>query len=454
MTTNPKVFKTYDIRGVYKEEFDEELAYRLGLAFVKMRSDELGRGDLKLVVARDMRLSSPTLHAEVVRGITDAGATVIDIGLASTPTFYFAVANYEYDGGIQISASHNPKEYNGFKLVRERALPIGAGTGMEEIQTLVMTAELSVAKIKGTVETEEEVLHDQVAHDLASISVIDLKPFKIVIDPANAMGAQYFEELFIHLPGELIKMNWELDGTFPAHQADPLQPENMLALCEKVKEEGADLGIATDGDGDRIFFVDNLGVAVEPGIVRAVLAKIFLEERPGSKIAYDIRPGRITPETIIKHGGTPIVTHVGHSLIKAQAVQEGAFFAGESSGHFFLNMEEGCYEVPMIVALKVMLELSKADRSFAEYLAPYKKYFNSGEINSKVENVLAKLSEIKETYKNGKINELDGVTVEFPDFWFNVRASNTEAWLRLNLEAVSEEVMLAKRDEVLKLINS
>ncbi|MEI6378934.1 MAG: phosphomannomutase/phosphoglucomutase [Candidatus Falkowbacteria bacterium] len=454
MITNPSIFKAYDIRGVYGTDYDEDLAYRLGLAFAIMRAQELGRPGPKLVTARDMRLSSPSLQAALIKGMIDGGAQVVNLDLASTPTFYFAVANYNYDGGIQVSASHNPKDWNGFKLVRERALPVGEGTGMDDIKKMVMGTEIAPVAVKGSVIVQEGVINDQVAHDLDFVDVADLKTFKIVIDPANAMGSQYFDELFIHLPGEVERINWELDGTFPAHEADPFKPENIAFLEKAVLLQKADFGIATDGDADRIFFVDNEGHAVEPGIIRAVLAKIFLEERPGAKIAYDIRPGRITPETILKHGGNPIVTRVGHSLIKAQAIREGAFFAGESSGHFFLNMPEGCYEVPMIVALKIMAELSKSGLTFAEYIKPYKKYFNAGEINSTVADPKAKIAEIKAKYADGQQNEIDGITVEYPDFWFNVRASNTEPLLRLNLEAVSKEAMEAKRDELLQLIRS
>jgi len=454
MQTNPSVFKAYDLRGIYQKDFDEDLAYKLGLAFVKMRQEELGTLAMKLVVASDMRLSSPSLKESLIKGLTDGGAQVIDIGLASTPTFYFAVAHYGYQGGIQVSASHNPREYNGFKIVRDRALPVGKNNGLERLKEEVMADQFTLASQVGTVEKKEGVLADQVAHDLSCADVSKIKPLKVVIDPANAMGAHYFEELFKHLPCQVIKMNWELDGTFPAHQADPFKAENVADLCARVISEKADLGITTDGDGDRIFFVDETGEAIEAGITRAILSKIFLSEKPGAKIAYDIRPGRITPETIKALGGTPIVTMVGHSLIKAQAVAEGAYFAGESSGHFFLNMDEGCYEVPMIVALKILQNLSESGQTFSQFIKPYKKYWHSGEINETVADPQAKIKQIKETYSDGQQNELDGISVEYEDFWFNVRSSNTEPLLRLNLEAKTKELMEAKRDELLALIKS
>ncbi|GBE16511.1 phosphomannomutase/phosphoglucomutase [bacterium BMS3Abin15] len=450
---NPEIFKAYDIRGVYNKDFDDELAYKLGLAYSTMRRGELdNKEDIQIVVGMDMRVSSSALKEKLIKGLTDGGVNVIDIGLSSTPTFYFAVAHFKYDGGIIVSASHNPKEYNGFKLVRDKALSIGKETGIFNLRAMVVEDKLKKADKKGTVVKREDVLEEQIKYDLNYADIKNIEPFKIVIDTANAMGSLYFDALFKHLPCEVVKMNWKLDGTFPSHEADPLKPENMEDLGKKVLEEKADLGIATDGDGDRIFFTDNEGKIVEPGIARAILCKLFLLENPGAKIAYDIRPGRITPDTITENGGTPIVTRVGHSLIKTQAIKEGAVFAGESSGHFFLNMDEGCYEIPLIVTLKILEELSRSNQSFSNYIKPYKKYFNSGEINSEVSDPLAKITEIKNRYADAKQNELDGITIEYPDYWFNVRPSNTEPLLRLNLEAVSQEIMEEKRDELLKLI--
>lgn len=450
---NPKIFKAYDIRGLYNIDFDDQAAYEIGLAYSQMRKKELKKEErLKIVVGCDMRVSSPALKNRLMQGLTDGGMEVIDIGLASTPTFYFSVAHFGYDGGILVSASHNPKEYNGFKLVREKAIPVSGDTGIYELRDMVTGGTSEKAENKGTITKKEGVLEDQVVHDLRFADLSKIKKMKIAIDPANAMGILYFDELFKYVPGEIIKMNWELDGTFPSHEADPLKPENMEALCKKIKETGADLGIATDGDGDRIFFADNLGERLDPGITRAILCKLFLREKPGSKIAYDIRPGRITPDTIVENGGIPILTKVGHSLIKEQAVREGAYFAGESSGHFFLNMEEGCYEIPMIVTLKLLEELSQSGMIFSDYAKPYKRYSNSGEINSKVEDVQEKIKEIKEKYADGKQNDMDGILVEYPDWWFNVRPSNTEPVLRLIVEARTKELMEEKRDEILGII--
>jgi len=455
MKINPNIFKAYDIRGIYNKDFDDEMAYKLGLAYSQWIKKEIKENKkIKIVVGTDMRLSSPSLKKELIQGLREGGVDVINIVLASTPDFYFAVANYKYDGGILISASHNPAEYNGFKLVRARAVPISKDTGIMELRDLVMKNDFKkINEELGSITRIRSVLKHHIEKSLKYVDLKNIKLFKIVIDPANAMGAMYFDELFKHLDCEIIRMNWELDGTFPNHEADPFKPENVADLCKKVKAEKADLGIATDGDGDRIFFVTNEGEWIDPGITRAMLSKIFLKERPGSKIAYDIRPGMITKDIIVENGGTPIVTKVGHSLIKERAIKEKAYFAGESSGHFFLNMdEEGCYEVPVIITLKILVELSRSDLSFSDYIKPYKKYFHSGEINTKVKSVEGKIKEIKNKYKDGNQNDLDGVSVTYDDYWFNVRGSNTEPLLRLNLEARTKKIMEEKRDEVLKLI--
>jgi phosphomannomutase len=439
---------------VYGLDFNDDFAYQLGLAYCQLRRTELGRSDLKIVVARDMRVSSEHLQAELIRGLQAGGVTVIDVGLVPTPTFYFSVAHYKYDGGIMVSASHNPKQYNGFKLVRQMASPIGLDSGLSDLSSLMMQKNILISEQPGTVVQKDDVIVDQVQYDLSFIDKEIIKPFTIIIDTANSMGAVYFDELLKFLPQLTVeKMNWQLDGTFPAHEADPFKPENVADLCSRIKETKADFGIATDGDSDRIFFVDNQGKQIEPGITRAILAKIFLEKKPGATIGYDVRPGKITYDTIIKNGGKALVCRVGHTLIKEAMIDTGAYFAGESSGHFFLNMgSEGCYEIPGIVALQLMVELSKTGKTLSEYSSPYYTYVNSGEISLPVIDGQEKIIALKEKYQDGKISEFDGLSVEYPDFWFNVRLSNTEPLLRLNIEARSKEVMEKKRDEILSLL--
>ena len=452
MKINPSIFKAYDIRGIYPDDLNKDTAYKLGVAFANLVSEEIGKEKITLTVGGDMRLSTPELKKSLIKGITEAGASVVDIGLVSTPTFYFGVSHLNTDGGIIVSASHNPKEWNGFKLTRDKAKPVSFETGIRELKKRIEKDKLSLSNTKGEVKTNSEILKAQIEHDFKFFNLDKINSFKVAVDPANGMGAQYMEVMFKNLPIRSVKMNFDIDGTFPSHEADPIKKENLVDLKKKVVEESCDLGIAIDGDGDRVFFIDDKGEAIDQSIIRGILAKLFLEEKPGSKICYDIRPGRITRDLIEENGGVPIVTPVGHSLIKAKTLEEGAYFAGESSGHFFLNMEAGCFEVPVIIIGKLLEEFSRAGEKVSEYIKPYQKYYHSGEINSEVEDKEKVFQKLEKKYNDGKINKLDGVTVEFPDFWFNVRGSNTEEKVRLNLEARDEKTMKEKRDEILKII--
>ena len=460
------IFKAYDIRGVYPSQLNEETAYRIGRAYTKFIKREYAQGvpaggntekeKLQIVIGADMRLSSPTLKEKLIKGVIDEGANVIDLGLVSTPTFYFAVAFYGYDGGILTTASHNPKEYNGFKMVRHNALPVSGNTGITEIRNMVVENNFAEVdeSIKGEIILKQNVLQEQMKEELKYGNIEKIKPFKIVVDTANGMGALYIEELFKEIPCELVKLNFDLDGSFPAHEADPLKEENKEQLKQKVLEEKADLGITTDGDGDRVFFVDDKGQSIDQPIIRGLLAKIFLQETPNAKIGYDIRPGRVTRDMILENGGVPVLTRVGHSLIKEQSIKEGVLFAGESSGHFFLDVKIGFYEVPVIMILKLLEYFSNINVEISEYVKQYKKYYNSGEINFTVKNPAEIAEKLEEKYSTGTINKLDGLTIEYPEFWFNVRSSNTQPLLRLNLEAVNKEIMGKKRDEVSDFIMS
>jgi len=452
---NPSIFKAYDIRGIYNQDFDDELAYLLGLAYVKLRQsdpDFLPDKKLQIAVGADMRLSSPALKKNLIRGLIEAGADAIDLGTVSTPTFYFAVGHYNYFGGIMISASHNPKEWNGFKMVRSRGIPISGETGINFLKDLVLNNKFLAAEIPGKLIENKNALAEETSSALSSVNLNNIKPFKIVADTANGMGASYLETLFAKLPGELIPLNFKLDGTFPAHEADPLKEENLEELKEAVKQQKADLGIATDGDGDRIFFTDNNGETINPAIIRGLLAKIFLIDKPGSKIGYDVRPGKITSDLILENGGQAIITRVGHSLIKEQMLKENIYFAGESSGHFYLQGAAGCFEYPGEIILKLLTLFSSIKESVADYIQQFKKYYSSGEINRQVTDKEVVFQKIKQKYTAGRLNELDGISINYPDFWFNVRGSNTEPLIRLNLEAISPEIMEEKRDEVLELI--
>ncbi len=454
MEINPKIFKAYDIRGVYKQDFDDDFAYQLGLAFGQFRQKETEKESISVVVAGDMRISTPQIKEKLIQGLIDKGVEVIDVDLVSTPTFYFAVSLLQSDGGIIVSASHNPKEWNGFKLVRNKAKPISGDDGINKLKEKILNRETLPKEEKGSLKKIDNILQKQIDHDLNFFEPNKIKPLKVVVDTANGMGSQYIESLFKYLSCQLIKMNFELDGTFPAHEADPIKKENLIDIKKKIIAEKADLGIAIDGDGDRVFFIDNNGEAIDQSIIRAILSKLLLQEKPGSKICYDIRPGRITPETIEKNGGIPIVTQVGHSLIKKRAIEENAYFAGESSGHFFLNTEMGCFEVPVIIIGKLLQEFSRSNQKISDYIKPYQKYYHSGEINFSVKDKQNVFSAIEKTYGSEKIIKIDGITVETEKFWFNIRGSNTEEKVRLNLEATSQEIMEEKTKEISHIIKN
>ena len=452
---NSKIFKAYDIRGLYGEDFDNEMAYLLGLAFVALRKkdpDYKTGQKLQIAVGADMRLSSPALKDNLIRGLITAGADAIDLGLVATPTFYFAVAKYNYNGGIMISASHNPKEWNGFKLVRAQGIPISGETGINFIKDEILANHFLPADQPGQILFNDSALKDELIYTYSLIDQKKIKPLKIIADAANGMGATYLEKILADLPGEVIPLNFKLDGTFPAHEADPLKEETLIELKKTVFAQKANLGIATDGDGDRIFFIDNLGETINPAIIRGLLAQSFLIDKPEAKIGYDVRPGKITTDLILAGGGNPVITRVGHSLIKEQMLKEDIYFAGESSGHFYFNSPLGCFEFPSLMILKLLLLFSTSQLTIAEQVAPYKKYFSSGEINRTVSDKNLIFQQISDKYRDGKITNLDGVSVEYPDFWFNVRGSNTEPKIRLNLEAVTQELMEQKRDEVLTLL--
>ena len=456
LSINPKIFKAYDIRGIYGQDFDNELAYLLGLAFVELKkhdSDYNMEKPLDIAVARDMRESSLMLKDNLIRGLTAAGANVFDLDLVSTPSFYFAVGKNNYDGGIMISASHNPKEWNGFKLVRRNGRPVSGDTGIMFLKDKIFENKFMPPLKPGIVTKISGTLEEELSFSFANINSELIKPLKVVADAANSMGALYLEKIFTHLKQcELIKLNFTLDGTFPAHEADPLKEENLAQLKAAVIKNKADLGIATDGDGDRIFFIDNKGEVIKPSILRGLLAKIFLKDQPGAKIGYDVRPGKITIDMINESGGIPVVTKVGHSLIKEQMLTEGIYFAGESSGHFYLNTAVGCFEYPTLMILKLLIEFSSTSEPTSLYIEKYEKYYASGEINCAVIDKEAVFTRIKNTFSDGKINTLDGVSVSYDNFWFNVRGSNTEEKVRLNLEAINEDLVKEKTEEILKII--
>jgi len=447
------IFKAYDIRGIYPTQLDEDMAYRIGRGYSTFILGENPKTK-NIVVGCDMRLSSPALKESLIKGIVDSGLDVVDVGLVSTPTFYFAVAYYGYDGGLQVSASHNPKEYNGFKLVKGKALPISKDSGIMEILDIIEKDRFIKTDRKGEISKKDGILEDLIKDQISFLDLSKIKKYKIVVDAANSMGALDMEWFFKKVPAELVKLNFNLDGSFPSHEADPLKEENLVLLKKKVIETKADFGIASDGDGDRYFLVDEKGESLRQEILRGIMAQEELKEDPNATVCYDIRPGRITKDLIDEMGGKSIVTPVGHSLIKALMIKNNAVFGGESSGHYAYRRPYGTFEMPVMLVAKLLRYLSGKDATFSEIMEPYKIYFHSGEINFKVKSVPDKLKEIESKFSDAEINKLDGITVTYKDWWFNVRGSNTEPVIRLNLEARSKKLMEKGIDKVSKIIQS
>lgn len=444
------VFKAYDIRGLVDGEITPSFAHGLGRAFASLLQKELSLArPLTVVVGRDMRESSPTLQMEVMKGLCLLGVNVIDIGLVSTPALYFGVGELAADGGIMISASHNPSAYNGFKLTRRMAIPIGGDTGIQELRRIMEEESFAPeAPIAGDVQTVAGIPERAALAELAFAGSPDYATYRFVADSGNGMGAQYLDVLFKEVTHPVSRLFWELDGTFPNHDPDPLKEETLDVLRSRVVAEGADVGIATDGDGDRIFFIDNEGDIVPPAILRGLIAQILLRTHVGAAICYDVRPGRITEDLIREAGGVPIMTRVGHSLIKEKMREVGAVFGGESSGHFFFAFAGGVFEGPVAMAALLLGEMARTRKTLADLVRPYKVYFHSGEINFRVADTRKALQAIKKKYQDAEISELDGVSVTYEDVWFNVRGSNTEPLVRLNLEARTKERMEEMLQEV------
>ena len=445
---DPKVFKAYDVRGIYPDDLDESGAYAIGRAYVEQFEPR------RIAVGRDMRLSSPRMAAEVIRGAAEAGAEVLDLGMVGTEMVYFAVGELELDGGIEVTASHNPKEYTGMKIVRRGALPVGGESGLLDVRDRAVQACDRAGAAAGGV-TAYDIWPAYVDRVLSFIDMSSVRPLKVVIDAANGMAGAMLPPVLERLPIEAVRCYFDPDGSFPNHEPNPLLPENREFIVRKTLEEGADLGIAFDGDADRCFFVDDTGEFVPGDFATALLAESVLAKEPGAKILYDVRASWAVPETIERAGGTPLVNRVGHAYIKHRMRKEDAAFGGEVSGHYYFR--EFSQADSGVIPFLLMLELvSRSGRKLSEILKPYRDtYFITGEINTTVADVALKLQELKERYAaEGTVSHLDGVSVDADDWHFNVRPSNTEPLLRLNLEARSQKKMEAKRDEVLSLIRS
>ena len=445
---DPKVFKAYDVRGIYPSEIDEAGAYAIGRGYVEQFEPK------RVAVGRDMRLSGPAMQAEVMRGAADAGAQVLDLGLIGTEMLYFAVGELGLDGGIVVTASHNPKAYTGMKIVRRGALPVGGESGLLDVRNRALAGARERTGPAGTV-TPYDVWPAYVDRVTSFVDVSALRPLRVVIDAANGMAGAMLPPVLERLPVEVVRCFFEPDGSFPNHEPNPLLPENREFIVAKTLEEGADLGVAFDGDADRCFFVDDAGEFVPGDFATALFAKSVLAKEPGARIIYDVRASWAVPHTITDAGGVPLINRVGHAYIKHRMRKEDAAFAGEVSGHYYFRdfSQADSGVVPFLMMLEVV---SKAGRPLSELLRPFREtYFITGELNTPVADVALKLQELKEHFgAGGRVTHLDGLSVDFDDWHFNVRPSNTEPLLRLNLEARTREQMEAKRDEVLALIRS
>jgi phosphomannomutase len=446
---NPDIFKAYDVRGLYPQEITEDVFQQLGRAFAAF----LGPGTV--AVTRDMRLSSPSLAAAFIDGVRTQGTHVVDYGLAGTDMMYFAVAREGHDGGAQITASHNPKQYNGCKLVRKDAFPLSGESGIKEMKEMMLGGALPApAAARGT-HRHAELMGPYVEHVMGFIDEQAIQPFDVVLDAGSGIAGAVAPHLFDRLPCRTTRLCFEVDGTFPNHEANPLIEENRQDITAEVIRRKADVGIAWDGDADRCFFLDGAGEFIAGDFVTALLAEAFLIRQPGSTIVYDCRASYAVKDVVAKYGGRALMNRVGHAFIKRRMREEDGIFGGEVTGHYYFR-DNFYADNGFIPALMILELMSKKGKSLRDLLAPLReKYFISGEINTKVPNmqlVAEKIERIAREYAHGNVYRIDGVSVEFDDWHFNVRASNTEPLIRLNLEGLTPEIMEKRRDEILGII--
>ncbi len=437
------IFKAYDIRGRVPDELNEELTEKIGKAFATFVEADT------VMVGHDMRTTSPRLSKAFIQGVLSTGKNVKHLGLISTDISYFAAGRHNLPC-VMFTASHNPANWNGLKFTNAGAVPIGVESGLLEIRQNLENESWKTAEQPGT-EEDMDVVEEYVTHALSMVDVSKIKPFKVAVDAGNGMGGLIVPKIFEHLPCELVPLFFELDGAMPNHEPNPLKAENVADLIETVKEEGCDIGLAFDGDADRVFFIDEQGGRVSSSLVTAMVAKNLLGKKPGSTIIYNLVSSRTVPETIEENGGTAVMERVGHSYIKKTMKETGAIFAGEHSGHYYF-LENYRADSGLIAALIVLEMLSEMDVEFSAALSEFEKYYAIEETNSEVEDKAAAITRVKEAYADAEISDLDGLSFSYPDYWFNIRPSNTEPVLRLNLEAKTAALRDKKTAEILKII--
>jgi phosphomannomutase len=451
MNIDVNIFKAYDVRGIYPSEINEDVARAIGAGFAAYLKAE------RIAVGRDMRLSSPALAAAFIDGVTSRGTDVVDYGMIATDMLYFAVARDGHDGGVQVTASHNPKQYNGMKMVRREAFPLSGEEGIGDIRDMIVNDTLPPPSAARGRVTARDTLAPYVEHVMSFIDPAIIKPFNVVLDAGSGMAGLVAPKLFDRLPCKTTRMCFDIDGRFPNHEANPLIEENRRHIVERVVAEKADAGIAWDGDADRCFFIDGRGEFISGDFITALLAEAFLIKNPGAGIIYDLRASHAVKDTVARYGSTSYMNRVGHAFFKQRMRETNAIFGGEVTGHYYFR-DNFYADNGFIPALLILELMSRKNQSLHELVQPLeRKYFISGEINTKLpsmDQVPARLAAIAAKYGDGGQYELDGISVEYPDWHFNVRPSNTEPLLRLNLEANTPELMAAKRDEVLALIRA
>ncbi len=448
-TIDPGIFKAYDVRGVYPDQLNEDLARQIGRAFVTYLDAR------RIAVSRDMRVSSPAIADAFIDGALAQGVDVVDYGMLGTDMLYYGVARDGLDGGAQITASHNPKQYNGMKMVRKHAVPLSGDAGISDIRDMVVSGSIPTSTSRGQ-RSESQLLDDYLEHVLSFVDPSVMRPFRLVLDAGSGMGGLVAPPLFERLPCATTELCFEIDGTFPNHQANPLIEKNRRHIVERVIADGADAGIAWDGDADRCFFLDGRGEFIAGDFITALLAEAFLRKQPDATIVYDVRASFAVKDIVAEHGGRALMNRVGHSFFKKRMREENAVFGGEVTGHYYFR-DNFFADNGFIPALLILELMSVKNMTLAELLAPLReKYFISGEINTEMADmdaVAATIEKLAARYADGDTYRMDGLSVEYPEWHFNVRPSNTEPMVRLNLEGLTPSIMEEKRDEVCALIN-
>ena len=447
MSVDPSIFKAYDIRGIYPDQLNADTAHKIGYALVNYLKPKV------VAVGRDMRLSSDELFEALTGGINSGGADVVDLGRISTDGLYFAVGQFGYDGGVMITASHNPKQYNGFKVCRREAVPLSGQEGLYQIRKFIEDEDpMPKSPSPGNI-VRKDITRDYADHCLSFIDSSKVKPFNIVIDAGNGMAGATLPPVLDRLPLNTTRLYFELDGSFPNHPASPIEVENLVDLQKQIETTGADFGVAFDGDADRMFLVDKDGAQLGGDMVTALVAKSLLAKHPGETILYNLICSKAVPELIERLGGRAVRTRVGHALIKPLMKKHNAIFGGEHSGHFYFR--ENWFADSGLIAFLVCLELLSVEgRPLSEMVREIDPYFRSGEINTRVDSIKDKIAQVKDAFASGKQDEIDGLTVQYDDFWFNLRPSNTEPLLRLNVEARTSDILEARTEKLLKIIRA